>query len=94
MKPKSIIWKYGLSTHGPTVIETREQAVTLAVGTDLLLRPCVWLAVDPSESTAKQTLAFLTVFTGEEVPEDSTYIGSMKIPGLILHVFQRNTDAS
>lgn len=84
------IWKYELSSHGPTVVESREGAHPISAMFDASGMLSAWMTVDPG--AVAKSFTFYTVFTGEAVPEKAVFLGTevWRQQGLVFHIFYRS----
>lgn len=85
---KKRIWKFLLSNHGETAIESRKYATIISTGLDASGFLSVWMSVDPEKP--KKAYRFKTVFTGEEMPSDLMFMATVAQPksGLVYHIFR------
>jgi hypothetical protein len=86
MSRTSVIWKYQLAiTDEPQSFDIPEPGMLCMVANQNGAL-CLWLQVDPSRPTEKQT--FRVHGTGHEIADREDYVGSAVIGSFVWHVFR------
>lgn len=83
-----IIHKQFLNPLGSTKLDIRVGSRLLSAGTDLNGELCVWYESKLEEPKLEER-TFLAIWTGREFPESGVFIATVKVNGLIVHVFER-----
>ena len=86
-----MIYKYNLDPRGTTILSLPLGSQVLSAGqTDNNL--VVWADVTKEQETEHHVIS--TVFTGDEAPYNSTFLGTIVIGSLVHHVFIYNVQLS
>lgn len=79
------IWEYHLTGPSTSVLVSAEYNV-LSCGLDLAGKPAVWIAIHRDLPQARR-IVFHQIWTGSEVPINTSFVGTLKHDGFVNHIF-------
>lgn len=85
------IFKFYLNEYGGTGLSLPSSTRILSVGLDPSGCVCLWAEIDDGEFCVKKDFRFLSVYTGDDVPdrEHFTFLGTVTgTDGIVSHIYQ------